>query len=422
MRKRLELLAFALLPVLAHANPAPPEPGFGAWLETFRTTAVEKGISAATLDAALTGAQPVERVVELDRRQPEFLQTFSDYLGRRLTPAQLARGEAMLAEHASLLDVVEAKTGVPRSVLVAFWGLETNYGRTLGSFNIPVALATLAWEGRRSSFFESQLIDALRIVEAGHVAALDMNGSWAGAMGHMQFMPSTFRAYAVDGDGDGRIDLWGSVADAMHSAGNYLKAAGWRSGEPVAREVRLPPNFDWRQARVAHRMALRNWDALGVRPADDGPWPAVAGPAAIVLPQGWQGPAYMVFDNFDVVMRWNRSVNYALAVAQLAQQLAGGAALASGPGETGALTSAQVQAMQRQLNELGFDAGAADGLIGPRTQSALRRFQVGQGLPADGYPAPSVLARVASVHAEAAGAGRLSLAPAAPTAFDPPQP
>lgn len=417
MHKILRLLALVSLPVWAQANPAPAVT-FDTWLTGFRSTAQTQGISPATLDAALTGAQPVERVVELDRRQPEFLQTFADYLGRRLTPTQIARGEAMLAEHAALLDAVEARTGVPKAVLVAFWGLETNYGHTLGSFNIPVALATLAWEGRRSQFFEAQLIDALRIVDAGHVAALDMNGSWAGAMGHMQFMPSTFRAYAVDGDGDGRIDLWGSVADAMHSAGNYLKAAGWRSGEPVAREVRLPENFDWRLARVSHRMALKNWEALGVKPADDGAWSVVAGPAAIVLPQGWQGPAFMVFDNFDVVMRWNRSVNYALSVSLLAQQLAGGAALASGPGETGALSSAQVQTMQHRLNELGFDAGTADGLIGPRTQSALRRFQISQGLPADGYPAPSVLARVDAVHAEASGAGRLSLAPASPTAFD----
>lgn len=421
MRKWIGLVALACLPVWAQDAAVPPV-AFDTWLAGFRTSAQAQGISPATLDAALTGAQPVTRVVELDRRQPEFLQTFADYLGRRLTPAQITRGQAMLAEHAALLDAVEARTGVPKAVLVAFWGLETNYGRTLGSFNIPVALATLAWEGRRSRFFESQLIDALRIVEAGHVLALDMNGSWAGAMGHMQFMPSTFRAYAVDGDGDGRIDLWGSVADALYSAGNYLKAAGWRSGEPVAREVRLPENFDWRLARVSHRMAVRNWDTLGVRLADGAPWPAVAGPAAIVLPQGWQGPAYMVFDNFDVVMRWNRSVNYALSVAQLAQQLAGGAAVVAGPGETGALSSAQVLTMQRQLGELGFDPGVPDGLIGPRTQTALRRFQQSQGLPADGYPAPSVLARVAAVHSEAAGAGRLSLAPAPPTAFDPPQP
>jgi membrane-bound lytic murein transglycosylase B len=241
-------------------------------------------------------------------------------------------------------------------------------------------------------------------------------------MGHMQFMPSTFRAYAVDGDGDARIDLWQSLPDAMNSAANYLARAGWRAGEPVAIEVRLPDGFDWCQARVAHRLPVADWAARGVRTLDGNALPAVAGRAAIVLPQGWQGPAFMVFDNFDVVMEWNRSQNYALSVAQLAHQIAGGAALAAGAGETGALSTAQVQAMQRQLNELGFDAGSADGLIGPRTQSALRRFQVRHGLPADGYPAPSVLAAVAAAHAEAAGTGGLSFAPAAPAAFEPPAP
>lgn len=420
MRKVLVLLLAALtLPVQADEPSAVP-PAFADWLAAFRAEVAAQGVSPETLDAALAGVQPVERVIELDRRQPEFLQTFADYLGRRLTPRQIGRGQAMLAEHAALLDAVEARYGVPKAVLVAFWGLETNYGATQGSFNIPASLATLAWEGRRSAFFKGQLIDALRIVDAGHVLPIDMNGSWAGAMGHMQFMPSTFRAHALDGDGDGRIDLWNSLPDAMHSAANYLRRAGWRPGEPAALEVRLPATFDWRQARAAHRVPLADWAALGVTLADGSAWPTVAGPVAIVLPQGWQGPAYMVFDNFDVVMQWNRSVNYALSVAQLAQQLAGGAAPAGPAGEAGALGTAQIQIMQRQLNELGFDAGMPDGLIGPRTQSALRRFQAAFQLPADGYPAPSVLAKVESVHAEAAGAGKLSLAPQAPTFVDQP--
>lgn len=406
------LLALLALPGRAE-DTAPPAQGFADWLAAFRTEAAAQGISAATLDAALGGAEPVTRVVELDRRQPEFLQTFSDYLGRRVTPRQVVRGQAMLAEHAALLDAVEARYGIPRSVLVAFWGLETNYGATQGSFNIPASLATLAWEGRRSAFFKSQLLDALRIIDAGHVAAVDMNGSWAGAMGHLQFMPSTFRAYALDGDGDGRIDLWGSLPDALNSAANYLRRAGWRVGEPAAIEVRLPPDFDWRQARIAHRLPLADWIAAGVQTADGQAWPAVAGPAAITLPQGWQGPAYMVFDNFDVVMQWNQSVNYALSVAQLARQLAGGPAVAA-TGETGALSTAQVKTLQQYLGELGYDAGAADGLPGPRTQSAIRRFQATHQMPVDGYPAPSVFARVESAHAEAASAGKLSLAPGLP--------
>ncbi len=406
MRKALFALA------LVAALPARAEIAFDEWLLAFRADAAAQGISAATLDAAFAGAVPVERVIELDRRQPEFLQTFADYLGRRVTAAQVARGQAALLEQQALLDAVEARYGVPKAVLVAFWGLETRYGAYLGGFNTPASLATLAHDGRRSAFFRSQLLDALRIVDAGHVAAGEMNGSWAGAMGHMQFMPSTFRAYAVDGDGDGRIDLWGSLADAMHSAGNYLSRAGWRAGEPIAVEVRLPAEFDWRRARAAYRLPVAEWAAVGVQAADGCVLPAVAGRAAIVLPQGWQGPAFMVFDNFDVVMQWNRSHHYALAVAQLARQLDGGTPLVAAAGEAGGLSTADVIRLQQALNELGYDAGEADGLPGPRTQSALRRYQAAQQLPADGYPAPSVLGHVLQTHAAATAAGKLSLAPA----------
>jgi membrane-bound lytic murein transglycosylase B len=394
---------FLLLALLA-VSPAHASTDFETWLAGFREEAAAEGISAATLDAALTGIVPVERVIELDRRQPEFLQTFADYLGRRVTPARVALGQALMAEHAALFDAVEQQYGIPKAVLVAFWGLETNYGATLGSLNIPASLATLAFDGRRSAFFRSQLLDALRIIDAGHVAAIDMNGSWAGAMGHMQFMPSTFRAYAVDADGDARIDLWQSLPDAMHSAANYLRRAGWRVGEPVALEVRLPQGFDWKQAHVSHRVPLAEWVALGVLAADGGALPDATARAAIVLPQGWQGPAFMVFDNFDVVMRWNRSVNYALAVAQMAQQLAGGAALVAQAGETGALSTEQVKALQEALNELGFDAGPADGQFGPRTKTAIRLYQTTHGLPADGYPAPSLLTHVEQTRAAAADA------------------
>jgi membrane-bound lytic murein transglycosylase B len=392
--------ACLLLAALA-AFPARADGDFASWLAAFRQEAASRGISAATLDAALTGIAPVERVIELDRRQPEFLQTFADYLDRRVTPSQVALGQAALEEHAALFDAVEAQYGIPKTVLVALWGLETRYGAVQGSLNIPASLATLAYDGRRSAFFRGQLLDALRIIDAGHVAASEMNGSWAGAMGHMQFMPSTFRAYAVDGDADNRIDVWHSLPDAMHSAANYLRRAGWRSNEPLAVEVRLPQDFDWRDARMVHRLPVKEWAALGVQ-ASAGALPKVPGRAGIVLPQGWQGPAFMVFDNFDVVMQWNRSVNYALAVAQLAQQLAGGS-LAARTGEIGALSTAQLQAMQQALNDLGFDAGTPDGLPGPRTQNALRRYQIAHQLPADGYPAPSVLAHIEQTRAAAAG-------------------
>jgi membrane-bound lytic murein transglycosylase B len=402
---------FFFLAALA-ASPVQAQDDFDGWLSAFRQDARAQGISSATLDAALSGIVPNERVIELDRRQPEFLQTFSAYLERRVTATQVARGLDQLAQHAALLDAVEQKYGIPKTVLVAFWGLETRYGAVLGNLNVPTSLATLAYDGRRSGFFRSQLLDALRIIDAGHVSAVDMNGSWAGAMGNMQFMPSTFRAYALDGDGDGRIDVWQSLPDAMVSAANYLQRAGWHTNEPVAIEVRLPDGFDWRQARVSHRLPVAAWKALGVQAADADALPEVAGRAAIVLPQGWQGPAFMVFDNFDVVMKWNRSVNYALAVAQLSHQLAGGHALAAHEGEAGALSVAQLKALQQALNEMGFDAGTPDGLLGPHTQTAIRLYQAMHALPVDGYPAPSVLAHVEQAHAAAAAAGTLTLAPA----------
>jgi membrane-bound lytic murein transglycosylase B len=412
MRKLLVLLG-VLVSLSAQAQST-----FDSWLADFRQEAAAQGISQATLEAALSGLVPDERVIELDRRQPEFLQTFDTYLERRITPKQVERGRELLQEHASLLDALEQKYGIPSVVLVAFWGLETHYGSVLGSLNVPTSLATLAFEGRRSTFFRNQLLDALRIIDAGHIQATDMNGSWAGAMGHMQFMPSTFLAYAVDGDGDGRIDVWKSLPDAMYSAANYLNRAGWQAQEPVALEVHLPEGFDWRQARVAHRLPVAEWRTMGVLQADGAALPEIEGRAAIVLPQGWQGPAFMVFDNFDVVMRWNRSVNYALTVAQLAHQLAGGSALATKAGEAGALSIEQLKCMQQALNEMGFDAGSVDGMLGPRTQTAIRVYQAINQLPVDGYPAPSVLAHIEQSHTEKAAAGKLTQGPA-PTFADP---
>lgn len=371
------------------------EASFSDWLADFRHDALEQGISPATLDAALDGIEPIERVIELDHSQPEFIQTFSSYLQRRATPERIAHGQQLLQQNAALFDAVEARYGVPRAILAAFWGLETNYGATKGKYAIPAALATLAYEGRRHDFFRAQLMDAMHILDAGHVTPADMLGSWAGAMGHMQFMPSTFLAYAVDGDGDGRIDLWQSLPDAIYSAAHYLNALGWHLDEPVAIEVQLPADFDWQQAQLMQRKSMADWAALGVVPMSGDQLPEVAGEAAIVLPQGWQGPALMVFDNFHVIMHWNRSVNYALAVAHLAERLNGGDALMGGiDAEQDGLSFEQMKTLQQKLGEQGFDAGAADGYPGIRTQTAIREYQQAHALPMDGYASPSLLRRL----------------------------
>jgi membrane-bound lytic murein transglycosylase B len=383
---------FALGSPMLISHAAAAEQSFAEWLAAFRQDALDAGISAPTLDAAFADIVPLPRVVEHDRSQPEFIRTFTHYLNQRLTPQRIARGQQLLQQEQALFDEVEQRYGVPRAVLAAFWGLETNYGATKGNYYIPTALATLAYEGRRHDFFRAQLLDAMRILDAKHVPPDTMRGSWAGAMGHMQFMPSTFLAYAVDGDGDNRINLWQSLPDAMHSAAHYLKSLGWRSGEPAAVEVQLPADFDWQQAQLMRRESPAYWAEQGVKPMSGDTLPEVAGVAAIVLPQGWQGPALMVFENFHVIMQWNRSVNYALSVALLAERLNGAGPLIGGANaEQGALSLDQMKTLQQRLVEHGFDAGAADGYPGLRTQAAIRQYQQAHALPMDGYASPSLL-------------------------------
>ena len=390
---------------------------FPTWLSDLKQEARVRGISQATLDSALNGVEVAPRVVELDRKQPEFVDSFSTYLTRHVTSRLVTRGQVLLNEHRALFDEVEQRYGVPREILAAFWGLETHYGSTTGNIPIPSALATLAFDGRRSDFFRAQLFDALAIIDAGHVTAANMRGSWAGAMGQMQFMPSTYRRYAVDGDGDGRINLWSSLPDVLHSAGNYLREAGWKSGEPAAFEVRLPINFDWRYARLSYRRPLAEWQAANVTRMNGKAFPSQPTTAAIILPEGLRGPAFMVFDNFDVILQWNRSISYALSVAIMAEQFAGDTPLPGGA-HVEAISSTQLMTLQQQLTEMGFDAGVADGLPGTKTQTAIRRYQSAQNLPADGYPSPSLLLHVQQTHNAADQAGQLKTAIVAPTFSD----
>jgi len=367
-------------------------PDFSAWLGQFRQDALAQGISPATLDAALADLQPLPQVLELDRRQPEFIDTFWNYLDKRLGPQRLERGQAALVEHKALLDEVQARYGVPASVLVALWGLETNYGGYLGDFPIPAALATLAFEPRRSAFFRGELLQSLRMIEAGHVAAADMKGSWAGAMGQVQFMPSTYLRYAVDGDGDGRKDLWTSLPDAFHSAAHFLRELGWQPGQLWGREVRLAPEFDWDSAHLSVKKPVNAWARLGVTQADGSPLPDSDLAGAIVLPQGHAGPAFLVYRNFEVIMGWNRSVNYALAVGHLSDRLLGLPALLGGrEADNRLLSREQVMEMQRLLAARGLDVGEVDGVPGAKTRLALRAWQKAAGLPADGYASPGLL-------------------------------
>ncbi|MDX9786648.1 MAG: lytic murein transglycosylase [Desulfobacterales bacterium] len=384
----------------AGAHEALSEQAFEDWLEVLRNEAREKGISEATLDAALRHIAPVMRVLELDRRQPEFTQTFWTYLRRSVNDERINRGRALLKTHRDLLDKIHSEYGVPPRYLIAFWGLETNFGNNLGGFRVIDTLATLAFDQRRAYFFRTELLSALQIIEAGHISPNAMTGSWAGAMGHFQFMPSTFVGHAVDYTGNGRKDIWGSLPDAFSSAANYLANMGWRPGETWGREVRLPKDFDLMLATLNIKKPPAEWSSLGVRQTDGTALQETNMEGAIVLPQGHNGPAFLVYDNFRVIMRWNRSINYAISVGHLADRIIGFPQLATGrDAEHKPLSRTEAEEIQQLLNRLGFDAGLEDGLLGPRTRAAIREFQKKLSLPPDGYPAPGLLQRLRALAA-----------------------
>ena len=380
--------AIALAPASAFAAaPAGSRADFATWLADLRIEAQDRGISEATLEAAFAGLEPIARVIELDRRQPEFTRTFWSYLERRVTPQRIERGAELLARHGALLARVQARYGVPPRFLVAFWALESNFGDHTGNYPVIGSLATLAYDERRAAFFRAELLNALAILDTGHTTAQAMQGSWAGAMGQPQFMPSTFARFAVDFDGDGRRDIWQSLPDVFASSANFLKNIGWDGERTWGREVRLPAGFDWDLAGLDRPKPLSVWQGLGVRRADGRNLPGVDISGSIILPAGHKGPAFLVYRNFHAILGWNRSLLYAISVGHLADRIAGmGPLRAARPAEERALSRDEVEEMQARLLALGFDPGTPDGVVGTRTRAALRAFQHAAELPADGYP------------------------------------
>jgi membrane-bound lytic murein transglycosylase B len=377
------------------SNKRIPDGAFLDWLEALRAEASAKGISDETLDATLKDIAPVTRVIELDRRQPEFIQTFWTYLRGRVNDERIKRGRALLAKHRNLLYKIYNEYGVPPRYIIALWGLETNFGDYLGSFRVIEALVTLAYDRRRSHFFRAELLNALQIVEAGHISPGAMTGSWAGAMGQMQFIPSIFNKYAVDYTGDGRKDIWGSLPDAFSSAANFLSSLGWQAGEIWGREVSLPNDLDLMLATMERKKTLEEWSSLGVRRPKGAALPQADMEGSIVLPQGYKGPAFLVYDNFRAIIRWNASIKFAISVGCLADQIVGRPKIVTGrEAAHEPLLREEAVEMQQLLNRLGFDAGPADGLPGRRTRAAIRAFQKKHALPADGYPAPPLLKRL----------------------------
>lgn len=360
---------------------------FDAFLRGVIKEGIERGLSQDTLSRALGDVRPVTRVLELDQRQPEFSRTFWGYLDSFVTEARIARGRELLKTHGPLLDTVAQKYGVQPRFLVSFWGMETNFGDYTGGFDVIDAIATLAYDPRRSDFFRNELFHALQILEEGHIDLAKMQGSWAGAMGQPQFMPSTFTGYAVDGDNDGRKDIWTTLPDVFSSAANYLSSIGWDASYTWGREVRLPAGFDLDLVDSKNAKPLSFWATQGVTKADGTPLPTVDIGGVMILPAGVQGPAFLVYENFDAIMTWNRSTFYALAVGYLSDRLIGkGPLVARRPANEAPLRRADVLDMQRLLTDAGFDTGGLDGMIGPMTRAAVKAYQKSVNLPADGYP------------------------------------
>jgi membrane-bound lytic murein transglycosylase B len=384
-------LAVILTPLTLVAAPA----DFETCLDGILEQAVREGVDRTIAERVLDQVEYLERVIELDRQQPEFTTPFADYLARRVTEQRIQQGRALLQKHRALLERVQAATGVSPAYLLAFWGLETNYGSYFGRMPVPSALATLACDPRRGEYFTGELIAALRIVEEGAIPLERMEGSWAGAMGHVQFMPSVFLRHAVDGDGDRRRDLWNSIPDAMMSAGHFLKSLGWDSEYRWGREVLLPSGFDYSLAGRTARRPLHDWREAGVTDVSGRPVADLDIEAALLLPSGHEGPAFLVYDNFEAILGWNRSEFYALSVGHLADRIAGAPPLHTPPpADAPRLSRDQVIQLQATLNAAGFDSGEVDGILGPATRDAIRAYQQETGLIPDGFPSRTLLERL----------------------------
>ena len=375
------------------------EKAFHAWITR---TIVPKARAAGIRPETLRFLQQVKlrpEIVKKDRKQSEFVLTFWQYYQRTVTPTRIKKGRALYKKYRPLLEEVTRKTGVPGRFLIAFWGMETNYGHFTGNTPILDALATLAYEGRRETFFTHELIAALKILQRYGFKPAEMTGSWAGALGQVQFMPSNVLRYGQDGDGDGKVDLWHNMHDAFLSAGYFLKHLGWHPQQTWGREVRLPTGFDYALADGIQRRSLKAWARMGVRRANGAPLPRADIMADVYVPEGKNGPAFLLYPNFYVIKKWNRSYYYATAVGRLADRIAGLPPLhAKPPKVIQPLPRARLKGIQQTLKDAGYPVGKVDGIFGGTSRAALRQWQQAHGMISDGYPSKAVWRRMQQQH------------------------
>ncbi|CAB9492399.1 lytic murein transglycosylase [Alteromonas macleodii] len=384
--------SLALLITSASINTAYANEQFASCTAVLADKAKQEGVSQQTIDDVFPHLVHQDRVIELDRSQPEFVQTFPGYFSKRVTDWRTQKGKEMYAKHEALLHKLSDKYGVPPHYLLAFWGLETNFGSYKGKMPVLDSLATLACDKRRSKYFTQEFLVAVKLMEREKLQKEDMIGSWAGAMGHTQFMPSAYTHYAIDGDGDGQINLWASEEDALSSAANFLASLGWERSFRWGREVQLPENFDYQESGYKNRKPLSEWNAQGVKKADGSALGEDDTTAYVIVPAGHNGPAFIAYKNFRVIMRWNNSEFYAIAVGVLADRIAGASGIKATLPDLPAYSRKDIIALQSKLNNLGFDVGKPDGIIGPATREGIRNYQISNNMIADGFPGLEVMA------------------------------
>jgi lytic murein transglycosylase len=386
-------LVAVLASTAAQAAPCRTSGSYDSWLAGLEREALAQGISQRAISAAAPSLTYDQHIVNIDHGQRVFTQTFLEFSGRMAAAYRIQRGQALIKADAPTFARIEQQYGVPAPVIVSFWGLESDFGANMGNYHSLSAIASLAYDCRRSDKFRAQLLDALRLVDRGDLVPDDMIGSWAGELGQTQMMPSEYFKYAVDYDGNGRRDLIHSVPDVLASTANYLLGLGWKRGEPWLTEVRVPANMPWAQADLSISLPRTKWASYGVTLADGRALPADNLAASLLLPMGRLGPAFLAYQNFQIYLQWNNSLVYSTTAAYLATRIAGAPALMRGTPPP-ALPFKDVKDMQAMLARAGYDVGAIDGFLGLKSRQAVKAMQTKYGLPADSYPTAELLARM----------------------------
>jgi lytic murein transglycosylase len=369
---------------------------FDGWLAAFKVDAAKQGVTQKTIQSALAGMTMDQNIINTDRGQKFFQQSFLEFSDKLASKNRQTSGASQIVKHKATFARAEQQYGVPAPVIAAFWALESDFGSGMGNKPVLRSLATLAYDCRRSEMFRNELVAALKIIDRGDLTAAEMIGSWAGELGQTQFLPSHYFNHAVDYDGDGKRNLMRSPADVIGSSANFLQSLGWAKGQPWLQEVRVPANMDWSQADNAIKHPRSQWAKWGVTGADGSALPGDGMPSSLVLLMGRNGPAFLSYPNFEAFLKWNQSLNYAVTAAYLANRINGAPAMSRGKALVPVLNATQVAEIQTLLNKRGFPAGEADGKLGAGSRTAIKAAQVKFGQPADSYPTIELLERLKS--------------------------